>query len=47
VRLIGLGLAALPLLLGFLPMLLTDRRRGLQDMLGRSVVVHVRADGAG
>jgi uncharacterized RDD family membrane protein YckC len=41
VRLIGLGLAALPLLLGFLPMLLTERRRGLQDMLGRSVVVHV------
>jgi uncharacterized RDD family membrane protein YckC len=40
-RLIGLGLAALPLLLGFLPMLLTERRRGLQDMLGRSVVVHV------
>jgi uncharacterized RDD family membrane protein YckC len=42
-RLIGLGLAALPLLLGFLPMLLTERRRGLQDVLGRSVVVHVRA----
>jgi uncharacterized RDD family membrane protein YckC len=40
-RLVGLGLAALPLLLGFLPMLLTDRRRGLQDLLGRSVVVHV------
>jgi len=46
VRLIGLGLAALPLLLGFLPMLLTARRRGLQDVLGRSVVVHVSADKA-
>lgn len=40
-RLVGLCLAALPLLLGFLPMLLTERRRGLQDLLGRSVVVHV------
>ncbi len=40
-RLIGLVLAALPLLLGFLPMLVTDRRRGLQDIVGRSVVVHV------
>lgn len=42
-RLIGLGLAAVPLLLGFLPILLNHRRRGLQDLLGRSVVVHVRA----
>jgi uncharacterized RDD family membrane protein YckC len=38
-RLVGLMLAALPLLLGFLPILLNDRRRGLQDLLGRSVVV--------
>jgi uncharacterized RDD family membrane protein YckC len=40
VRLVGLFLAALPLLLGFVPILLNDRRRGLQDLLGRSVVVH-------
>ena len=40
VRLVGLFLAALPLLLGFLPILLNERRRGLQDLLGRSVVVH-------
>ncbi|HEU0024846.1 MAG TPA: RDD family protein [Thermoleophilaceae bacterium] len=40
VRLVALFLAALPLLLGFLPILLNDRRRGLQDFLGRSVVVH-------
>ena len=40
VRLGALFLAALPLLLGFLPILLNDRRRGLQDFLGRSVVVH-------
>jgi uncharacterized RDD family membrane protein YckC len=38
-RLAGLVLAAIPLLLGFLPILLTARRRGLQDLLGRSVVV--------
>jgi uncharacterized RDD family membrane protein YckC len=43
VRLAGLFLAALPLLLGFLPILLTDRRRGLQDFLARSVVVHADA----
>ena len=40
VRLAGLVLAAVPLLLGFLPILLSKRRRGLQDLLGRSVVVH-------
>ena len=40
VRFVGLFLAALPLLLGFLPILLNDRRRGLQDYLARSVVVH-------
>jgi uncharacterized RDD family membrane protein YckC len=41
VRLAGLVLAAIPLLLGFVPILLNDRRRGLQDLLGRSVVVNV------
>ena len=40
-RLVGLILAALPLFLGFLPILLNDRRRGLQDVLGGSVVVGV------
>jgi uncharacterized RDD family membrane protein YckC len=44
VRLVGLFLAALPLLLGFLPILLNERRRGLQDVLGRSVVVYAPAD---
>jgi uncharacterized RDD family membrane protein YckC len=39
VRLIGLVLAAIPLLLGFLPILLNDRRRGLHDFIARSVVV--------
>ena len=39
VRLAGLMLAALPLFLGFLPILLNKRRRGLQDWIGGSVVV--------
>ena len=43
VRLVGLWLAAIPLLLGFLPILLHHRRRGLQDFLAASVVVHVAA----
>lgn len=38
-RLVGLTLAALPLFLGYLPILLNDRRRGLQDVIGGSVVV--------
>jgi uncharacterized RDD family membrane protein YckC len=44
VRCVGLFLAALPLLLGFLLILLNDRRRGLQDFLARSVVVHTPGD---
>ena len=38
-RLAGLILAALPLFAGFLPILVDDRRRGLQDMLAGTVVV--------
>jgi uncharacterized RDD family membrane protein YckC len=38
-RLFGLMLAALPLFLGFVPILLNDRRRGLQDVIGGSVVI--------
>jgi uncharacterized RDD family membrane protein YckC len=40
-RLVGVMLAALPLFLGFLPILLSERRRGLQDVIGGSVVVGV------
>jgi uncharacterized RDD family membrane protein YckC len=47
VRLVGLLLAAIPLLLGFVPILLNDRRRGLQDLLGRSVVVGAPEVGLG
>jgi uncharacterized RDD family membrane protein YckC len=39
VRFIGLTLAVIPLFAGFLPILVDDRRRGLQDMLARTVVV--------
>ena len=39
VRFAGLILAAAPLFLGFLPILFDDRRRGVQDMLARTVVV--------
>jgi len=38
-RFIGLTLAAIPLFAGFLPILIDDRRRGLQDWLARTVVV--------
>jgi uncharacterized RDD family membrane protein YckC len=39
IRLAGLVLAALPLGAGFLPILVDNRRRGLHDMLARTVVV--------
>ena len=39
VRLVGLILAAIPLFLGYLPILLDDRRRGVHDMLAGTVVV--------
>ena len=38
-RFVGLILAALPLFAGFVPILLDDRRRGVHDMLARTVVV--------
>ncbi len=41
VRLGGLVLAIIPLFAGFLPVLVDQRRRALQDMLARTVVVHV------
>lgn len=39
VRFIGLMLAVIPFFAGFLPILVDDRRRGLHDMLARTVVV--------
>jgi uncharacterized RDD family membrane protein YckC len=40
VRLIGLGLSIVPLFLGFVPVLLTERRRGLHDLLAGTVVLY-------
>jgi uncharacterized RDD family membrane protein YckC len=40
VRLIGLGLAIVPLFLGFVPVLLDARRRALQDFMAGTVVVY-------
>jgi uncharacterized RDD family membrane protein YckC len=39
-RLVGLGVAIAILFLGFLPALVDDRRRALQDFLARTVVVY-------
>jgi uncharacterized RDD family membrane protein YckC len=43
-RFAGLILAALPLFLGFLPILTDDQRRGAHDMLAGTVVVFVPPD---
>ena len=40
VRLAGLALAIVPLFAGFLPVLVDDRRRALQDFLAGTVVVY-------
>jgi uncharacterized RDD family membrane protein YckC len=40
VRLIGLALAIIPLFAGFLPVLVDDRRRALQDFMAGTVVVY-------
>lgn len=43
-RLIGLGLAIIPLFLGFVPALLDARRRALQDFMAGTVVLYASAD---
>jgi uncharacterized RDD family membrane protein YckC len=45
VRLIGLVLAIIPFFAGFLPVLVDDRRRALQDMLAGTVVEHADPPG--
>jgi uncharacterized RDD family membrane protein YckC len=42
-RVIGLLLAAIPLFAGFVPILLTDRRRGLADWMADTVVVSTQS----
>jgi uncharacterized RDD family membrane protein YckC len=44
VRVVGLALAIIPLFAGFLPVLVDDRRRGIHDMLARTVVLHATAE---
>lgn len=44
VRVIGLGLAIVPLFLGFLPVLFDARRRGLHDLLAGTVVLYAERD---
>ena len=39
-RLVGLALAIVPLFAGFLPVLVDDRRRALQDFMARTVVLY-------
>jgi uncharacterized RDD family membrane protein YckC len=43
VRVIFLGLCIVPLFAGFLPVLFDRRRRGLHDMVARTVVLHADA----
>ena len=40
IRLVGLGLAIVPLFAGFIPVLVDDRRRALQDFLAGTVVLY-------
>jgi uncharacterized RDD family membrane protein YckC len=44
VRLVGLGLAIVPLFAGFLPVLFDERRRGLHDLLAGTVVLYAGQD---
>jgi uncharacterized RDD family membrane protein YckC len=44
-RVVGLLLAAIPLFAGFVPILLTDRRRGLADWMADSVVTSSTTSG--
>ena len=44
VRLIGLGLAIVPLFLGFVPVLVDARRRALQDFMAGTVVLYAEQE---
>jgi uncharacterized RDD family membrane protein YckC len=43
-RVIGMTLAALPFFAGYLLILVNDRRRGLHDLIARTVVVYVERE---
>jgi uncharacterized RDD family membrane protein YckC len=44
VRVVGLGLAIVPLFLGFVPVLVDGQRRGLHDLLAGTVVLYAGLD---
>jgi uncharacterized RDD family membrane protein YckC len=44
VRVVGLGLAIVPLFLGFLPVLVDAQRRGLHDLLAGTVVLYAERE---
>jgi uncharacterized RDD family membrane protein YckC len=46
VRLVFLGLCIIPLFAGFIPVLFDDERRGVHDMVARTVVVYVEEPAA-
>ena len=43
-RVAGMVLAAIPLMAGYLPILVSDRRQGLHDFIARTVVVYVERE---
>lgn len=43
VRVLWLGLCIIPLFAGFIPVLFDERRRGVHDMIARTVVTHTDA----
>jgi uncharacterized RDD family membrane protein YckC len=44
VRVIGMAIAAIPFFAGYFLILVQDRRRGLHDLIARTVVVHVETE---
>jgi uncharacterized RDD family membrane protein YckC len=47
IRVVGLGLAIVPFFAGFLPVLVDDRRRALQDFMAGTVVVYEEPSSVG
>jgi uncharacterized RDD family membrane protein YckC len=43
-RVVGMFVAAIPFFAGYLLILVTDRRRGLHDLIARTVVVYVESE---
>lgn len=47
IRVVGLGLAIVPFFAGFLPVLVDDRRRALQDFMAGTIVVYDETSAVG